>query len=95
MPLILEFEFIDGSKKEERIPVEFWRMNNPTVSKVFVFDQELKGIVLDPYLETADTDLDNNFWPPRILPSKFDLFIERKSQRENEMQRDKRAKEMK
>ena len=95
MPLILLFEFNDGSEEEIRIPAEIWKMNESTITKVFAFDKEVKSISLDPYQETADTDMENNFWPPRNLPSKFELFIERKSTKENEMQKDKRAKELK
>jgi len=32
------------------------------------------GISLDPYLETADTDTSNNYWPSKSEPSNFKLF---------------------
>ncbi len=74
MPIILKFEFVDGTEEIERIPAEIWRKNNEEVSKVFMFDKTVKQITLDPYQETADTDLDNNFWPERQLPSRFQLY---------------------
>ena len=92
MPVILEFEYIDGTKEVVRIPAEIWKSNNEQVSKVFVFDNELVRVTLDPFLETADVDRNNNYWPARVEPTRFQLFKERNS-RENLMQRDRRAKE--
>ncbi|WP_340112751.1 M1 family metallopeptidase [Maribellus mangrovi] len=74
MPLIIKFEFTDGSNEIQRIPAEIWRKNNEEVSKVFMFNKEVKEITLDPFYETADTDMDNNFWPHRKQPSRFELY---------------------
>lgn len=74
MPLILKFEFTDGSEEIERIPAEIWRRNNEEVSKVFMFDKEIKQITLDPFYETADTDMDNNYWPEKVQPTRFELY---------------------
>ncbi|MGH1364832.1 MAG: M1 family peptidase, partial [Calditrichia bacterium] len=93
MPLILEFEYADGNTKRMHIPAEIWRHNSEKVSKIFASTQEIKSISLDPNLETADTDVSNNYWPPRATPSRFKLFKEKKSDKENLMQRDRRAKE--
>ena len=92
MPVILEFEYIDGTKEVVRIPAELWKSNNEKVSKVFVFDNELVRVTLDPFLETADVDRNNNYWPARSEPTRFQLFKDQNS-RENLMQRDRRAKE--
>jgi len=92
MPVILEFEYVDGTKEVVRIPVELWKSNNEMVSKVFVFDNELARVTLDPFLETADVDRNNNYWPAREEPTRFQLFKNRNS-RENLMQRDRRANE--
>lgn len=74
MPIILEFQFTDGTKEVQRIPAEIWRYNNKKVSKVFFFKKEVKEIVLDPFLETADTDRSDNYYPPRTEPTRFQLF---------------------
>ena len=74
MPIILEWEFEDGTKEIERIPVEIWRKNENKFTKVFVKDKEVKGIILDPYKETADIDESNNNWPVKALPSRFQVF---------------------
>lgn len=96
MPLILLFEYADGSSEEQRIPAEIWRMNSEKVSKVFVSDKEITRITLDPYLETADSDTENNYFPARKKTiNRFDLFKQRSggAGEENPMQRDKRAKQ--
>ncbi len=96
MPLIFELEFADGSTREIRIPAEIWKMNESEVSKVFVTDKEVVSIILDPYLETADVELSNNHWPPQSVPSRLELFKERKkSTQGNSMQKAQKEKELK
>jgi hypothetical protein len=91
MPLIFHFTLADGSVKEQRIPAEIWRKSEQAVTKTFVFDQEVTGVTLDPYLETADVDLNNNFWPPKQVPTRFELFKEKRQRtEENPMQRAKK-----
>jgi len=85
MPVILEITFDDGATEELRIPAEIWRLDNEKVSKLIVTEKPIKSITLDPHLETPDADLSNNYFPPRIVKSRFDLFKSEKSQ--NEMQR--------
>jgi hypothetical protein len=74
MPIILEFTYVDGSREIKRIPAEIWKVNQEKVSKVFVSEKEITQIVLDPNLETADVDRDNNYWPERKEPTRFELF---------------------
>ena len=77
MPLIFKVEYMDGTSEQIRIPAEIWRYDNFNVSKLIITKKEAKAIILDPNLETADTDLSNNFFPRRILPSRFDVFKSR------------------
>jgi hypothetical protein len=94
MPIILEFTFADGTTEMKRIPAEIWRMGTDEVTKVFPFAKEVESIVLDPYQETADTDMSNNYYPSRSTTSRFDLY--QRSGRgggENAMQRARRARE--
>ena len=86
MPIILDVEYTDGSHEEVRIPAEIWRRNEERVNKLLIREKVIARVVLDPHLETADADLDNNQWPPRLRPSRFELFKEREAQR-NPMQR--------
>ncbi len=94
MPLILLFEYTDGTEEEIRIPAEIWRQNNDYISKVFVTKKIVKQITLDPYLETADTETFDNHWPRVSEPSRFDVF-KNNYEPENPMQRKKRADEKK
>jgi len=77
MPVILEFTFTDGTKVEERIPVEIWRKNDKEITKVFFYEKEVSGVVLDPYFEVADVDRNDNYWPQRLSPSRFEVFKQR------------------
>ena len=78
MPMIFEFTFEDGTKQIERIPAEIWKMSEATASKVFRFGKKVTNIALDPLLETADVELNNNFWPSRNVPSQFELFKQKR-----------------
>ncbi|HRK27264.1 MAG TPA: M1 family metallopeptidase [Chitinophagales bacterium] len=87
MPVILEFEFADGSKEVKRIPAEIWRRNDKKVSKVFVTDKEVRRITLDPFLETADCNLSNNHFPPQWQPSRFQIYKNRQDAEQRPMRR--------
>jgi hypothetical protein len=93
MPLIIEATFADGSTKVTRIPAEIWRVEELKVSKVFVFDQPVVSFRLDPFFETADTDLDNNSWPRVLQPTRYQLYKQEQT-RENPMQRQQRLEQM-
>ncbi len=86
MPLIVEFTFADGSTQVQRIPAEIWRMDSKNVSRIFITEKEATKIVLDPFLETADTDVTNNYWQHLPPPTRHDLF-KQKVTNQNEMQR--------
>jgi hypothetical protein len=78
MPLVLEFEFENGDKTIERIPAEIWRYNTKEISKIFVFEKELRQVVLDPYRELIDADYDNNLTFAPASFDKIELTIQRK-----------------
>ena len=86
MPLIIQFNFEDGTSELVRIPAEIWSRNNLKTSKVFVFEKPVNSVELDPNLETADCDLSNNYWPPRTVQSRFELYKYNRRNRPNEMQ---------
>ncbi|MEZ4853497.1 M1 family metallopeptidase [Flavobacterium sp.] len=72
MPIIAELHYEDGSTEEFRFPAQIWRMNNETAKRIFATEKRVVKIQLDPKLETADIDVNNNMWPKEELPSKFD-----------------------
>ncbi|HRF00542.1 MAG TPA: M1 family metallopeptidase [Pirellulaceae bacterium] len=87
MPILLDLELEDGSHQEVRIPAEIWRRNSERVSKMVVVGSPIRRIVLDPHLETADVDRTDNYFPPEIPRSRFELFRDGRSGPRNEMQR--------
>jgi len=95
-PVIMEFTYTDGTTEVIRIPAELWKSNSEGVSKVFKTEKEIASIELDPFLETADTDLSNNHWPPKPQPTRFELYKQRQGGfgGENPMQREKRIKQL-
>ncbi|MFC6441721.1 M1 family metallopeptidase [Bowmanella sp. JS7-9] len=81
MPIILQLTFEDGSKEEMYIPAEIWRRNSKNVSKLIVTDKGkvLQSVLVDPHWETADVDVENNYYPRRIIPSRIETYKSSKS----------------
>src|SRR5680860_603637 len=76
MPIIVEYTYADGTAETVTYPVQVWRKNDGEVSKAIASDKEITKIVVDPNLETADVNLDNNSWPQQIKEDKFQQFKE-------------------
>jgi hypothetical protein len=74
MPVIVEWTYKDGSKETEKIPAEIWRTNENKFSKVFVKEKEVATVMIDPNNETADINIEDNFFPKVQKDSKFDEF---------------------
>lgn len=72
MPLLVELTYADGTTENHRFPAQIWRMNDDEVVRTFATQKEIKKIVVDPKLETADVDITNNEWPKVEVKSKFD-----------------------
>jgi len=88
MPVIFLIEYTDGTKEELRIPAEIWRYNQGAISKLIMTKKEIRYLTLDPHLETADTDLSNNYFPRRPIKTRLQLF--RDQQSPNPMQQQER-----
>jgi len=97
MPLVIQLNFTDGTSELHKIPAEIWKMDDTEVTKTFVTskDKELDNIVLDPFLEMADTEMSNNHFPPKAEMSRFKMFKYKQRSSENTMQKAKRAKKEK
>tara|TARA_B100000780_G_scaffold170749_1_gene119519 strand:+ start:544 stop:2823 length:2280 start_codon:yes stop_codon:yes gene_type:complete len=93
MPIILEFKYTDGTSEIIRIPAEIWKRNSKQIKKIFILNKELSNVKLDPFLETADVNMDNNYWPTKSEATRFQLFKRKKNNKDNPMQRDIKAKE--
>ncbi|MEM6574481.1 MAG: M1 family metallopeptidase [Pseudomonadota bacterium] len=86
MPIILQLTYADGETERLDIPAEIWRRSPRAVKKLLVSDRELVQVVVDPLWETADADLENNYYPRRIIPSRIEAY--RKEPREGWVQRE-------
>jgi len=62
------------------IPAEIWRRSPFNVSKLIVTDKDklLVSAVVDPRRATADVDIENNYYPQQIIPSRIEAFKEEK-----------------
>lgn len=74
MPLIIQWNYTDGTSEIDRISAYVWRKNEEKVVKTFLKDKPVASIQLDPFRETADIDEKNNSWPQTEIKSRIDLF---------------------
>ncbi|WP_168565457.1 M1 family metallopeptidase [Crateriforma spongiae] len=86
MPIIVRLYFDDGSNEKVTIPAQIWRANSRKVRKLFITEKSILRIEVDPQRQTADVDLSNNHFPPRVVPSRFQLY-KSKSSGKNPMQK--------
>lgn len=74
MPVVIEWTYKDGTTELEKIPAEIWRLNEKRVTKVFVKDKEVTHVMIDPNMETADINIEDNIFPKVRQSSQFDQF---------------------
>ena len=74
MPIIIKYNYADGTSKKQKYPAQIWRYNDNQVSKAIASEKEIVSFELDPDLETADIDTSNNSWPREEKDSKFETF---------------------
>ena len=74
MPVIIEWTYTDGTKEIERLPAEIWRFNEAEVKKTFLKNKEVANVSIDPNLELADVNMENNNFPKTEEQSRFDSF---------------------
>ena len=86
MPVILEFTFEDGATELVRIPAEVWRMNPARFTWRYISDKPVVSVELDPMRETADADRSDNHFPPRIEPTRLEVYRGAGAAGENLMQ---------
>jgi hypothetical protein len=74
MPLIIQFNYKDGTSEVNRVDAYVWRKNEKSVVKTYSKNKEVASILLDPYKETGDIDEKNNTWNTATTPTRFDVF---------------------
>lgn len=62
MPVIMQFNYSDGTSETINIPAQVWRHNEKNVTKSYLRHKKITSVVLDPNHETADVDESNNTW---------------------------------
>ncbi len=77
MPIIVMWNYQDGTDEVEYIHPYVWRQNESQVTKTFLKKKPVQSITLDPYKETADIKLTNNYWNQSAPMTKFQLFKSR------------------
>lgn len=91
MPVAIEVEYADGTTEEFRVPVQIWQKNADNVEKLLIVDKQIVRVELDPHLEIADSNTDNNHWPRRIENKRMEL--KKRKKRRNQMQKTRDAAE--
>ena len=81
MPIILDVEYADGAAEQIRYPAEIWRKSPKMVKKLLVTEREIVSLTIDSGMETADADIENNFYPRRLVPSRIESFKSSSSSR--------------
>ncbi|MDC1277166.1 M1 family metallopeptidase [Gammaproteobacteria bacterium] len=71
MPIPLELTYEDGTKELIRIPVEVWRKNSKKTKWLKRSKLKITQAVIDPYWEIGDTQIENNYYPTRLIPARL------------------------
>ena len=85
MPVILEIEYFNGNREIRHYPTEIWRRHSQHIKKLLITTEPIRTLRLDPYLQTADSDLANNTYPRGIASARFAL--EGEKEEKNPMQK--------
>ena len=71
MPIPLEITYEDGAKELIRIPVEVWRKNSNKTKWLKRSKLKITQAIIDPYWEIGDTQIENNYYPTRLIPARL------------------------
>jgi hypothetical protein len=71
MPIPLELTYEDGTKELIRIPVEVWRKNSKKTKWLKRSKLKITQAIIDPYWEIGDTQIENNYYPTRLIPTRL------------------------
>ena len=71
MPIPLELTYEDGTKELIRIPVEVWRKNSHQAKWLKRSKLKITQAIIDPYWEIGDVDIENNYYPTRLIPARL------------------------
>ena len=86
MPIILQWNYNDGTSEVDYIHAYIWRKDEERVTKDFLKRKEVASIVLDPFKETSDIDESNHTWPKTNEPSRFEIFKNKQQTAEEQVE---------
>ena len=75
------------------MPAQIWRRNPESISKMIVADKKITSIEVDPHRETADVDIENNFFPRRMREHTFGVSKSKKPSGNNPLRDKQKAEE--
>ena len=93
MPVVLKVTYEDKSTEEIRLPAQIWRRNPESISKMIVADKKITRIEVDPHRETADVDIENNYFPRRMREHTFGISKSKKPSGNNPLRDKQKAEE--
>lgn len=73
-PVLLEFQFEDGTSELKTLPAEVWRKNEAEVTKIFSFKKQVSKVILDPEELTGDAEQEDNIFPKISDSSRLEQF---------------------
>ena len=92
MPVIVKANYEDGTEEVFRYPAEIWRLNDKEIKKVIPTDKKVAKWTLDPFLEIADIETEDNVFPREPeQPSRFQVFKAQRQVAPNPMQQQQKA----
>ena len=74
MPLPLRIEYANGEIEDILLPAEIWRRSPHQITRMFISEQAIVAVELDPIQQIADTDRNNNRIPQQIQRSRIELY---------------------
>lgn len=74
MPIIIEWNYTDGTSEREVLPADIWRHNEAEVTKSFLKQKEVASVAIDPDQELADVNMNNNIFPKSEEEDAFETF---------------------
>jgi hypothetical protein len=93
MPVAIKVTYEDKSTEEIRLPAQIWRRNPDSISKMIVADKKITSIEVDPHRETADVDIENNYFPRRMREHTFGVSKSKKPSGNNPLRDKQKAEE--
>lgn len=72
-PIRLKVTYENGSNEIIAIPAEIWRRNNKSINYLIQSEYKVTSFEVDPFMESADSDRKNNYFPRIMIPENFRL----------------------